>query len=529
MKKFIGVLVLLLAGAVIGSLVTQGGYLTLIGLGSSTGVSEKSSTAGEEKKPLYWVAPMDPAYKRDKPGKSPMGMDLIPVYEDGGSNSDSGPGTIKISPEVVNNLGVRTALAERKQLHSQIQTVGYVQYDEDQLVHIHPRVEGWIEKLYVKASGDPIKKGQPLYNIYSPQLVNAQEELMIALDRKTSRLIRAAENRLAALRVPKNVIRQLKKNREVKQTITFYAPQSGVVDNLNIRQGFFVKPGSTIMSIGTLDQIWVEAEVFERQASEVAVGLSVTMTLDYLPGKEWRGIVNYIYPTLNPKTRTLRVRLRFDNKDHFLKPNMFAQVVIHAESSDTAILVPKEAVIRTGNVNRVVLALGEGRFKSINVKVGRFDTSSAEILSGLNEGDRVVTSAQFLIDSESSKTSDFKRMYHPEDSAAESVWVDATINSLMVEHRMVNVSHQPISEWDWPKMTMDFTVAESVDLGSLKPNMVIRVQITKIGDEQFQITEIRTPSEKTDDENLNIDDLSMENMNLDDLSSGSSNNDNGKK
>jgi len=529
MKKFMAVLGLLLVGAIIGSLVTLGGYSKLAGLISPTSDSGKNDTAGGEKKPLYWVAPMDPAYKRDKPGKSPMGMDLIPVYDEGGSDSDTGPGTIKISPEVVNNLGVRTALAERRQLHSKIQTVGYVGYDEDQLVHIHPRVEGWIERLYVKASGDPVKKRQPLYSIYSPQLVNAQEELVIALDRKTPRLIRAAENRLAALRVPSSVIKLLRKTREVEQTITFYAPQSGVVDNLNIRQGFFVKPASTIMSIGTLDEIWVEAEVFERQASQVAVGLSVTMTLDYLPGREWRGIVNYIYPTLNNKTRTLRVRLRFNNKDHFLKPNMFAQVVIHSEATDTAILVPKEAVIRTGSVNRVVLALGDGHFKSINVRVGRFDSSSAEILSGLNEGDLVVTSAQFLIDSESSKTSDFKRMYHEKSQVPESVRVAATINSLMVEHQMVNVSHQPVSAWDWPEMTMDFSVAKSVDLSPFKPGMTVNIEITKTGDQQFQITNISPPSDRTDDDSLDIDDLNMEEMKIDNAGSGSMNPDAPKK
>ncbi|MBW2658619.1 MAG: efflux RND transporter periplasmic adaptor subunit [Deltaproteobacteria bacterium] len=513
MKKFISVLVLLLVGAVIGSLITLGGYQKLIDL---AGVSQKGDTTGGEKKPLYWVAPMDPAYKRDKPGKSPMGMDLIPVYEDGGSGSDTGPGTIKISPDVVNNLGVRTALAERRPLHSRIQTVGYVQYDEDRLVHIHPRVKGWIERLYVKASGDPVKRGQPLYAMYSPQLVNAQEELVIALDRKTPRLIRAAENRLAALRVPPHVIKKLRKSKEVKQTITFYAPQSGVVDNLNIRQGFFVKPDSTIMSIGTLDQVWVEAEVFERQASLVAVGLAVTMTLDYLPGKEWRGSVNYIYPALNAKTRTLRVRLRFDNKDHFLKPNMFAQVVIHAKSTDTAILVPKEAVIRTGSTNRVVLALGEGRFKSINVKIGRFDSSSAEILSGLNEDDRIVTSAQFLIDSESSKTSDFKRMYHDESSVPESARVEAVINSLMVDHRMINITHQPVSAWDWPEMSMDFKVVGTVDLDRLQSGMNVNVEITKTGDKQFQITDIRLPSDKASDDNMDIDDLNMDGMKIDD-------------
>ena len=159
----------------------------------------------------------------------------------------------------------------------------------------------------------------------------------------------------------------------MKQTLTFYAPQSGVVDNLNIREGFFVKPGTTLMSVGTLDDVWVEAEVFERQAALVNVGLPVTMTLDYLPGKRWQGEVDYVYPALDPKTRTARVRLRFKNPDALLKPNMFAQVAIHANAENDALVIPKEAVIRTGDQDRVVLALGEGRFKSVEVELGRLD------------------------------------------------------------------------------------------------------------------------------------------------------------
>ena len=266
----------------------------------------------------------------------------------------------------------------------------------------------------------------------------------------------------------------------MKQDITFYAPQDGVVDNLNIRQGFYVKPGSTIMSIRAIEQVWVEAEVFERQVPKVAVGLPVTMTLDYIPGKEWLGVVDYVYPTLNAKTRTLRVRMRFDNHKRLLKPGMFAQIVIHLENSKKTLLVPKEAVIRSGHSNRVVLALGEGRFKSVNVKVGQFDDKSAEILSGLSEGEQVVTSAQFLIDSESSKTSDFKRMNHSEKVLPASVWTEATINSVMKDHRMINVSHKEISAWDWPAMTMDFTVAKDVDMASLKAGMQLHLEITKI-------------------------------------------------
>ena len=280
--------------------------------------SDGGAAMDSEKTPLYWVAPMDANYKRDKPGKSPMGMDLIPVYEESGSSS-AGPGAIKISPEIVNNLGVRTAMAKKKALQTEIKTVGYVQYDEDLLVHIHPRVEGWVEKLYVKAEGDPVKKGQALYEIYSPALVNAQEELLLAIERKNKRLVKAAEERLTALQIPRIAIERLKKTKQVSQNITFFAPQNGVVDNLNIRQGFFVKPGTTLMSIGDLEQVWVEAEIFERQAPFVKTGTPVTMSLGYLPGEKWQGRVDYIYPTLNPKTRTVKVRLRFKNRNDLLK------------------------------------------------------------------------------------------------------------------------------------------------------------------------------------------------------------------
>ena len=313
----------------IGSVITFGAYNLL----SSKNNELSTAISADEKKPVYWVAPMDANYKRDKPGMSPMGMNLVPVYDDGGKGPDEGPGTIRISPDVMNNLGVRTAVASYQPLHTEINTVGYVAYDEDKLVHIHPRVEGWIEKLYVKAIGDPVKQNQALYEIYSPELVNAQEELLLALNRKNDILIRAAQNRLTALQLPKSAIARLKETKQVQQTITFYSPQNGVVENLKIREGFFVQPGSTLMSIGDLSEVWVEAEVFERQAGQVKTGTTVTMTLDYLPGKSWEGQVDFIYPTLDPKTRTVKVRLRFRNEDGIFKPNMFAQITIHTNDN----------------------------------------------------------------------------------------------------------------------------------------------------------------------------------------------------
>ncbi|MEE4146621.1 MAG: efflux RND transporter periplasmic adaptor subunit [Halieaceae bacterium] len=385
-----------------------GSYLLLGPAGRGSVEPATAGDAGRDREPLYWVAPMDPSYRRDGPGKSPMGMDLVPVYEDAASGG--GAATVRIAPEVENNLGVRTAPVAYAALPTRIRTVGYVQYDEDRLIHIHPRVEGWIEKLHVKASGDPVQAGQPLYELYSPQLVNAQEEYLLALKRDNPRLVEAARDRLLALQLAPEMVARLRRDRAVQQTVTFFAPQSGVVDNLNIREGFFVMPGTTLMSIGVLEDVWVEAEVFERQAPLVSVGLPVTMSLDYLPGRQWRGQVDYVYPSLDEKNRTLRVRLRFANEDRILKPNMFAQVEIETDPVEDALVVPREAVIRTGGEDRVVLALGQGRFRSTAVKLGRVGDRAIEILGGLQAGDTVVVSAQFLLDSESSKRADLMRM-----------------------------------------------------------------------------------------------------------------------
>ena len=488
----------IIAGMIIGGVLTFGAYNVL----TPSGSEQASSATSVEKKPIYWVAPMDANYRRDKAGKSPMGMDLVPVYDDGGKGPDEGAGTIRISSDVVNNLGVRTTKVSYKSFHTQINTVGYVAYNEDKLVHIHPRVQGWIEKLHVKAVGDPVKKGQPLYDIYSPELVNAQEELLLALDRKNNRLISAAQNRLAALQLPKSAIAQLKKTRKVQQNITFYAPQNGVVENLKIREGFFVKPGTTLMSIGDLSEVWVEGEVFERQAGQVKTGTPVTMTLDYLPGKTWRGQVDYIYPTLDAKTRTVKVRLRFKNENGEFKPNMFAQLAIHATGDERALLIPKEALIRTGNQDRVVLALGEGSFKSVAVRVGRYDSESVEILEGLSDGEEVVSSAQFLLDSESSKSSDFKRMNHADtegnssavdEAAPSSVWVSAKIQSMMVDHKMLTLTHDAVPEWGWPEMVRDFIATDAVDFSQLKEGLSLHVEVTKTSSGDYQVSNIHVP------------------------------------
>jgi Cu(I)/Ag(I) efflux system membrane fusion protein len=456
----------ILIGGVCGAVLSVVGYSQFV----STDMP-KAETAEKAVKPLYWVAPMDPNFRKDQPGKSPMGMDLVPVFADVGKTDE--PGVVRISPVVVNNLGVRTAEVKQAVLQVPIKTVGYVQYNENNLLHVHPRVEGWIEKLYIKAAGEQVNIGEPLYALYSPELVNAQEEYLLAKKRTNKELTSAAESRLLALQMPAESLRKLKSSQKVQQTIVFNAPQSGVIDNLAIREGFYVKPGTTLMSIGALEDVWVNAEVFERQAAQVKLGQLVTMTLGFVPGKTWQGQVDYVYPTLDAKTRTLAVRLRFNNLDMLLKPNMFAQVVIHTDSEEQTLLVPKEAVIRTGTQNRVVLVVADGQYKSVEVNLGQVTSEFAQILAGVKLGDHVVTSAQFLLDSESSIDSDFKRMSShsaddPQDKQADSAEVGGLINQINAQTRVANISRGAIEKWGRDPATMDFVFADNLLLNTLQ-------------------------------------------------------------
>ncbi|MDN7128234.1 efflux RND transporter periplasmic adaptor subunit [Pseudidiomarina sp. 1APR75-33.1] len=472
----------------------------------STAGSDASSD-NAKKEPLYWVAPMDPNYRRDKPGKSPMGMDLIPFYGDDGG--ESSPGTVRIDPDVINNLGVTTATVTSSRLNLDIETVGYVQFDENRVLTVSPRVEGWIEKLFVKSVGNSVKAGEPLYSIYSPEMVNAQEELVLASQRGNQVLLDAAEERLRALQVSEPEIKKLKETHKIQKTITVKAKQSGVLDKLTVREGAFVKPSMNLMTIAQLDKIWVIAEVFERQLNQVEVGNKVQMDLEYAPGKDWEGKVDYVYPSLNSKTRTGKIRIHFNNPDAFLRPGMFANLNINAGVGDENLVIPKEALIRMGDSNRVVLALGDGKFKSVNVDVGRLGSSRVEILSGLMAGDEIVTSAQFLIDSESSKSSDFKRMNHDSNTDSEShdtmlneavsveaVWVEATVKSVMPQHSMVALNHGEIPEWDWPAMTMDFDVADDVELSKLSAGLSLHAEISQVGKQRYQLTSIHIPEQE---------------------------------
>jgi len=333
------------------------------------------------------------------------GMDLVMVETSGDE-----AGIVSISPGVINMLGVHTRKAKRKTIYRYIDSVGNIEYDENKISHIHLRTDGWVEYLAVKTLGERVKKGDLLFRIYSPKLVNAQEELLQSLELENRSLAEASRERLQALGMSKSQIRTLEKAGKIIPLINYYAPQKGVVSELNIREGMFVKPSASIISLVDMTTIWLVANVFESQADWVKTGDRATAELPFMPGKTWHGTIEYIYPSLDPKTRSLEVRLRFDNPGELLKANMYADVKIFTAPKRKALTIPRESLIRTGEGDRVIIALGDGKFKPVAVKAGIESNNKVEILHGLEEGDEVVVSSQFLIDSESNLRASLLRM-----------------------------------------------------------------------------------------------------------------------
>ncbi|HET8942321.1 MAG TPA: efflux RND transporter periplasmic adaptor subunit [Rudaea sp.] len=390
-RVFTLVVAVLLAGFV-GFLVGRHGATD----SDKTNAAAMTSSTTATRKVLYWQAPMDPKYRRDKPGKSPMGMDLVPVYADAAAvDSD-----VRIDPAVVNNLGVRSAEVERSLLAGRIEAVGYVGYDEDTIVGINTRADGWIEKLAVKSAGDTVRSGQLLYELFSPKLATAQREYLTALASGSQSLIAASRERMRALGFSAAQTAQLTRTRKVADRVARYAQTAGVVVNLGVSEGAYVMPATQVMKLADLRTVWVLVEVDPANAARLRQGQVADVQFDALPDQHWQATLDYIYPDVNATTRTVKVRLRLDNPDLRLQPNMYAHVVLHADAQRDAVWIPQLALIRTGHSERVILALGDGRFDVCPVQAGISSGDRVEILKGLRAGQRVVTSAQFLIDSE---------------------------------------------------------------------------------------------------------------------------------
>ena len=364
-----------------------------------------------QRKIKYWQALMNPGYISDKPGKSPMGMDLVPVYE---GEEDFGEGFL-INPIVVQNIGVKTEKIKERILTREIRTVGILTYDERKVTHIHTKYKGWVEKLYVDFTGQEVNQDDLLAEVYSPELVSTQEELLVAMKYKQSlqdspfteigkgaeRLFESTKRRLELFDVPEHQIEALIRDKKITKTSHIHSPFRGFVVKKDASQGMFVQPGMSLYTIADLTNIWVLADIYEYELPWIKIGQKVEMSLSYYPGRKFKGRVTYINPFMDPKTRTLKVRMEFDNSKWELKPDMYANITLKSVISKKSIAVPEEAVIHSGEKEIAVVQNSSGTFESRELTLGAQANGYYQVLKGLSAGETVVTSSSFLIDSES--------------------------------------------------------------------------------------------------------------------------------
>ena len=363
---------------------------------------------------LYWRAPMNPTEIYDKPGKSAMGMDLVPVYEDEMTDQQA----VKIDPVTQQNMGIRLAKVTKGPLVHTLRTYGHITPDETRTAQVNLKTSGWIEKLHVNFTGKYVRKGEPLFDMYSPELMAAQEEYLVAFrtvgqSRSAGRksLLGSSRNRLRFFDVPESEIQALEKSGKVKKTVMIRSPLSGFVIRRNAEEGAYIKAGTMVFRIADLSRVWVDAHIYEYELSTVQKGQQVEMTLPYLPGKTFRGTVAYVYPYLQPKTRDLVIRLEFQNPEMELKPEMYADIRIKTVLKGEGLTVPSEAVIRTGRRNVVFISTGKGKFLPRDVILGPLlDNERVQVLAGLTAGEQVVISGQFLLDSESNLKEAVRKM-----------------------------------------------------------------------------------------------------------------------
>ncbi|EDM49539.1 efflux RND transporter periplasmic adaptor subunit [Marinobacter algicola] len=481
---------------------------------SESAGSGNPAEESSDSKPLYWVAPMDANYRRDKPGQSPMGMDLVPVYAEENSGRDDGG--VTISAAVRANLGVKTEAVSRGAVSVPVRTVGYVTDDEDQLIHVHSRIAGWVEVLHVRSLGETVNRGEPLYEIYSPELVNAQQEFLMSERMSRGSQSGAAGGKLRALGMTDAQIANLKKTGKIRERITVFAPGSGYVAALPARAGMYVRPDTEIMAIGSRDTVWVIAEFFERQSGLVMAGQAVEFATPSMPGTRWEATIDYVYPELDAKTRTLRARVRVPNPDGRLRPNMFVNLTMDAPIGENLLTIPRPALIQRSDSQHVLLAEDDGYFRPVPVKTGQEAGDRVVIREGLTEGQQVVVSAQFLIDSETSLEAAMLRLEPEEQNnasmadngmnsmsgmdtneAAGPIQSRGVITEINTEKRKVTLNHEPIPALNWPSMTMGFSVAPEVTLDGLSKDDTVVFTLTPAGKGQ-QVTSITRPDSAHD-------------------------------
>ncbi|BCT67783.1 efflux RND transporter periplasmic adaptor subunit [Nitrosospira sp. NRS527] len=491
---------------------------------TSTVESQKSGTSTPKPKILYYRNPMGHPDTSPVPKKDSMGMDYLPVYE--GEESPSDSSMVKISTEKIQKLGVRTEIVALRELIRTVRAVATVQADERRLYTVAPKFEGWIQRLYVNTTGQAVKKGEALMDVYSPELITAQHEYLIA--RKGMRSVegsgpevragmqRLSENALQRLRnwdISDFDLQALQEEGRIKRYVTLRSPASGAVIEKPAIQGKRFMAGEALYQIADLSKVWVLADVFEQDLGIMQRGQSATIRMDAYPDKVFNGEVTFIYPTVMPETRTAKVRIELSNVQGLLKPAMYGRVELASTHSKNKVLtVPDSAVLDSGTRRLVLVDLGEGRFEPRTVKLGIHADGYVEVLGGLEAGETVVVSANFLIDAESNLKAALGGFGHHQGSIpgengqvtpATSMTTPGvapvpashhgvgSIKEMDWAHATVTIAHDPIVSLDWPAMTMDFRAGDPALLQSLKPGQKVDFEIVEESAGEYVIVRIQ--------------------------------------
>jgi len=447
----------------------------------------------------YWYDPMVPNQKFDRPGKSPfMDMQLEPKYANEGGEENS---NVAISSQTTHNLGIRLEKVEIKSFGDSLSAVGRIEPDERRFYVVQTKIPGFVERLSVRAVGDPVVEGQKIAEIYAPELLAAQQEYLALLTLNNidgdDSLKQAARNRLKLLGMSEGEIASITKTGKSSPRFGIYAPASGVLTELGVREGGQLMPGASLMQISDLSQVWLIAEVPERDSARLKPGIAAEVQLQSLPGEVFKGQVGYLYPILNDASRTLQVRIELPNKQNRLRPGMFANVSFTGQTHE-ALSVPTESVIATGK-RKIVIVKEAGGYRPAEIETGQERDSYTEILKGLSEGEEVVASGQFLIDSEASLSGVLARLSQQENAGHDTampmqkkmpqghgkvIKVDPKVSE-------VTLAHEPIAELGWPAMTMGFKVKDSKQLSGLKPGDQVQFDLkTEPSSDQYMIDRI---------------------------------------
>jgi Cu(I)/Ag(I) efflux system membrane fusion protein len=465
---------------------------------AATGGSATQASTGERKL-LYYRNPMGLPDTSPVPKKDPMGMDYLPVYE----GEEAGSGTVKVSADRIQSLGVRTEPAVRRAIGREVRAVGTIEVDERGQHTVAPKFEGWIEKLHVNTTGQAVARGQPLAEVYSPELVSAQREYLIAFratgamassgteaQQGVRQLADAALERLRNWDISEQQIARLRETGETRRTLTLSAPASGVILKDPPVAGMRFMPGEALFRIANLGTVWMIGDVFEQDLALVKRGAKATLRVDAYPERTFPGQVTFIYPTLNTETRTARVRVELANADGMLKPGMYGAVQISGGSARDVLVVPDSAVIDSGARQTVLIALGEGRFEPREVKLGARGGGVVEVLSGVRDGETVVTRANFLIDAESNLKAALGGMNASANSGGIGHAAIGVLDDVDAKTGAMMITHDPVPTLKWPKMTMQFVPANDAIARTVKPGSPIRFEFVERKPGEWVVTKI---------------------------------------